>query len=154
MAQLKNPRLLSSALLVLTLAAGFLGGMAWQKRQVAAALAEEARSRGDGGQEGRRMVIDEVGLEPERRVQVDEIIRHFRARMRALDEEFQGAYAPRQRALIRSTRDSIKSVLSPAQEATYDSLLAVRYQDRNRDGERSSREDRRDGGRSGSRGGR
>lgn len=123
MARFRKASVLSILLLVLTLVAGFLGGVAWQGNQAMApepdeTPAEEPRDRGS-----RRLVIDEVGLEPAKRAEVDAILQHFMARVQALHKEF----TPRHRALLRDTRDSIKSVLEPDQRASYDSLLAVRY---------------------------
>lgn len=146
MAGMRRASVLSVALLAVTLVAGFLGGVAWQKSQVAAVQADEGeddprRDRGD-----RRMVIDEVGLEPDKRAEVDEIIQHFmvhmralyaefephRERLEALNDEYEEAYRPQQRELFRRTRDSIKAILAPEQRALYDSLLAVRYAGRER----------------------
>lgn len=146
MAGVRKASVLSIVLLVVTLAAGFFGGVAWQRSQVDPEQAEEGgddprRDRGD-----RRMVIDEVGLESGKRAEVDEIIQHFmvhmralyaefeehRDRMQALSDEYEQTYRPRQRELFRQTRDSIKSILAPEQRALYDSLLAVRYGDGDR----------------------
>lgn len=149
MAGMRKASVLSVALLLVTLVAGFLGGVAWQRSQVAsAAQADEGEGdpRRDRGE--RRMVIDEVGLEPAKRAEVEEIIQHFMAGMRSLYEEFgpyrervealtdeyEQAYRPKQRELFRQARDSIKSILAPGQRALYDSLLAARYG--NRDGGR------------------
>lgn len=146
MAGVRKASVLSITLLVVTLAAGFLGGVAWQRSQVVSAQGEEGgedqrRDRGD-----RRMVIDEVGLEPGKRAEVEEIIQHFmvgmralyaefedyRDRMEVLNDEYQQAYRPRQRELYRHALDSIKSILTPEQSALYDSLMAVRYSNRDR----------------------
>ena len=146
MAGLRKASVLSVALLVVTVAAGFLGGVAWQKGQVASVQAEDADDDQRRDRSERRMVIDEVGLEPGKRAEVEEIIRHFmiqmrslheefepvRARMQALNDEFEEAYRPRQRDLFRQTRDSIKSILAPDERTLYDSLLAVRYGDGDR----------------------
>ena len=143
MAVARKAGVLSIALLVVTLAAGFLGGVAWQRSQ-ADSVAEE-----DGGDDrrrdrsDRRMVIDEVGLESGKRAEVEEVIQHFMVRMRTLhdeyepfrvrvrevNDEYEEAYRPKQRELFRQARDSIKSLLAPGQRALYDSLLAVRYGD-------------------------
>lgn len=104
------------------------------------------------------MVIDELGLQPDKRTEVEEIIQHFMVRMRALygeyepmrvrvrelNDEYEQAYRPKQRELFRLTRDSIKSILAPEQRVLYDSLLAVRYGNRNRDRDGSA--EGRDGG--------
>lgn len=142
MAGMRKASVLSVALLAVTLVAGFLGGVAWQRSQVAsAAQTDEGEDdpRRDRGE--RRMVIDEVGLEPAKRAEVEEIIQHFmvgmrslyeefepyRERVEALNDEYEQAYRPKQRELFRQARDSIKSILAPGQRALYDSLLAARY---------------------------
>ena len=134
-AAMKRPRLVSAILLILTLAAGFAIGLAWRGNRAQPAEADAPSSR-DADRGRRALVIHEIGLDPETRAQVDEIISHFGSRTRALDREFREAYRPRQRALIGQARDSIRSVLTPEQVAVYDSLLAVRYDGRGRDGSR------------------
>lgn len=132
----RHPRLMSAVLLLLTLSAGFLGGVAWHGSRQPAVTQEDGQDGQDreGGEDRsrRRLVLDEIGLDPEVRSQADEIIRHFRAEMRVLDEEFQEAYRPRQRALVTAVRDSIKTLLTAEQAMVYDSLLSVRYDRRGR----------------------
>ena len=147
MASFKRARVASGALLVVVAAAGFLGGLAWQAGRTDSGVPEQRESRDERGRESRRLVIDEVGLTPAKRAEVEEIIQHFTVRMRALDEEFRAAYQPireayepRRRDLFRATRDSIKAILLPEERALYDSLLTARYRDRDRD---SSGEERR-----------
>ncbi len=156
--------MLSIALLVVTLAAGFFGGVAWQRSQVASARPDEGDSEPGRDRAERRMVIDEIGLAADKRAEVEEIIQHFMVRMRALHAEFEPmrvrvrelsdeynqAYRPRQRELFGQTRDSIKSILAPEHRVLYDSLLAVRYG--GRDGDRDGSGDGR--GRGGPDGGR
>jgi len=150
MAGLRKASVLSIALLTVTLAAGFFGGVAWQRNQPVSAQSDEGGAEPRRDRSERRMVIDEVGLEPDKRTEVEEIIQHFMARMRALhgefepmrvrvrelNDEYEQAYRPKQRELFRQTRDSIKAILAPEQRALYDSLLAERYgnSDRDRDG--------------------
>lgn len=148
----RYPRLASVLLLLTTAAAGFWAGVAWQGRgapQLAgdgAARAEasegsEVRTgardeQGEGDRERRRWAIDEIGLPPETRAQAEEILRHFRTRMRTLDQEFQEAYRPRHAEIVRRARDSVRSILAPEQVLAYDSLLAVRYEGRGQRGGR------------------
>lgn len=149
MARLKRARVVSGALLAVVAAAGFLGGLAWQAGRTDSGVPEQRESRGERGREERRLVIDEVGLTPAKRAEVEEIIQHFTVRMRALDEEFRAAYEPireayepRRRDLFRATRDSIKAILLPEERALYDSLLVIRFGDRNRDRDSSGEERR------------
>jgi len=149
MASFKRARVASGALLAVVAAAGFLGGLAWQAGRTDGRAPEQRESRDERGREERRLVIDEVGLTPAKRAEVEEIIQHFTVRMRALDEEFRAAYQPlreayepRRRDLFRATRDSIKAILLPEERALYDSLLVVRFGDRDRDRDSSGEERR------------
>ncbi len=152
MARLKRARIVSGALLAVVAAAGFLGGAAWQASRTDAESPERRESRDDRGREDRRLVIDEVGLAPAKRAEVEEIIQHFTVRMRALDEEFRAAYEPireayepQRRDLFRATRDSIRAILLPEERALYDSLLVVRFGNRDRDRNSSGEERRGEG---------
>lgn len=127
MARFKKAGVLSVALLILTAGAGFLGGVAWERSRGVPDSPADPEAQGRHDRENRRLVIDEVGLEPAKRAEVEEIIQHFMARMRVLDKEFRQAYRPRQRELYRGVRDSIGSILPPEQRVLYDSLLLVRY---------------------------
>lgn len=157
MAQDTRARLISVLLLALTLAAGFMFGLAWSARQPADAFPPEEMAAGvaepeaeEGTEEAdtersRGPVIYEIPMDPGQRAGVDEIIRHFRSNMRALNEEANREYERYDRdrtALMMATQDSIKAILNPAQIAQYDSLLAVRYAG-NRDGRGDSRRERR-----------
>ena len=125
-----NAGVLAATLLVLTVVVGFLGGVAWQRGRAAPPRSPGSGEEGSHDREDRRLVIDEVGLEPAKRAEVEEVVQHFLARMRALEKEFEQAYRPRQRELYRTARDSIKSILPLEQRALYDSLLEVRYRGR------------------------
>ncbi len=160
MANDKRARLISVLLLILTFAAGYMLGLARESRRSAEAVpsvdavvadeaAQEAASPDEAPRDedadssrAREPVIYELGLEPEQRERVAEIIRHFRGRMRTLNRESRAAYDRDQTALLNATRDSIKSILNPVQVVQYDSLLAVRYPpERGRQGD--DRRDRR-----------
>lgn len=149
MARFKKAGVLSVALLILTAGAGFLGGVAWERSRGVPDSPADPEAQGHRDRENRRLVIDEVGLEPAKRAEVEEIIQHFMTRMRVLDKEFRQAYRPRQRELYRGVRDSIRSILPPEQRVLYDSLLVVRYGSGHGGGADSSRsgkaKDHRDG---------
>ncbi len=131
MASLGKARFVSFALLLLTFAAGVLAGVAWWGNRADPPPVAEEGGEGQRGREGRRLVIDEVGLEPAKRAEVDEIVQHYRAAMRELNEEIDAEFEPRRRGLVRATLDSIRSVLAPEQLAAYDSLRAARFRSRN-----------------------
>ena len=157
MAQDKRARLISVLLLVLTLVVGFMFGLAWSSRQPTDAFpveetaetgaepeAEETIEQADTAR-NRGPVIYEVQMDPNQRAGVDEIIRHLRSNMRALNDEAQEDYQRYDRSrtmLLAATQDSIKAILNPDQIAEYDSLLEARYP-RNRDGRGDPRRERR-----------
>lgn len=123
-----SARLLSTALLILVLGVGFLMGMAWNGSEASAGVVEaDSTSREP---ERRTRMIDQVGLDPQQQQEVDRIVEHYRVRMRALDREFQEAYRPRRGEIVRQTRDSLKTVLTPDQVLRYDSLLEARDRER------------------------
>jgi len=163
MANDKRARLISVLLLILTFAAGYMLGLARDSRRADEAVtsvdwvvgddeaAQEPEPPDDeppdeqaDSSRARGPVIYQLGLEPAQRERVEEIIRHFRGRMRTLNRESREAYDREQTALLDATRDSIKAILSPGQVVQYDSLLAVRYPpDRGRQGQGDDRRDRR-----------
>ena len=140
-----SARLTSVALLFVVLGTGFLMGMAWDTQGVVSAASVETVETPEEP-ERRRLVIDDVGLEPERRIQVDLVIEHFQGRMDALNAEFQEAYAPKRRELYRETRDSIKALLTEEQVDTYERLLEKRWAERNQEQEDENDGSEQDGG--------
>lgn len=145
----QQARLISVVLLFVTLAAGFMLGMAWDSRRPAqdgtpeeivelpTPEPEDAKEE-EAGERQRGPVIYEVGMQPGQRVAVDEIIRHFRSSMNALQDDAEQDYNRKRMDLLSATQDSLKATLNPDQVAEYDSLLAVRYSPNrgDRDGER------------------
>lgn len=151
MAPFKQARVASVLLLVLTLAAGVLIGMAWNERRTGAVVDQVEIVRQDGEaarpemaddtpQEGERQrrqsTIYELDLDPAQHDQVDELIEHFRQGLKDLDSEMEREMWRQRGRLANAVRDSIKSILRPEQAMVYDSLLAERY----------GRSDRRDRG--------
>ncbi len=136
----QQARFISVVLLFVTLAAGFMLGMAWDTRRPAQTgtaevvaiqtpdveETQEDAEQGDTERE-RGPVIYEVVMQPEQRAAVDEIIVHFRSSMDALREAARRDYDRERMDLLMATQDSIKAVLNADQIAEYDSLLAARY---------------------------
>lgn len=134
----QQARFISVVLLFVTLAAGFMLGMAWDARRPAetraveevvelpAEEADESAEQEDTERE-RGPVIYEVVMQPEQRAAVDEIIVHFRSSMDALREGARRDYDRDRMDLLMATQDSIKAVLNADQISEYDSLLAARY---------------------------
>lgn len=127
-------RLTTVAILALVLATGVVLGVAVAPRLTAGNEPAEVddrrgeRSSGDRSAErsGRRrpLIVEQVGLSEGQKTQVDSIVTLQRARMRALQEEFNNAYMPRYRELLEETRDAVRGVLTSDQRVMYDSLLA------------------------------
>ena len=148
----QQARLISVVLLFVTLAAGFMLGMAWDSRRsspdgapeevVEIATPEPEEPEEEDTERQRGPVIYEVGMEPGQRAAVDEIIGHFRSSLDALRDDAERDYNRNRRDIVMATQDAIKAVLNSDQIAEYDSLLAVRYAPNRGD---------RDGGRRGSR---
>lgn len=159
MAPFKQARVASVLLLILTLAAGVLIGMAWSERSEGALddpveivdrpgdaarpdMAEEPPDEDE--RERRPPTIYELDLDPAQRGHVDEIIQHFQQGLEDLDTEMERELWRRRGRLASAVRDSIKSVLRPEQVMVYDSLLAERYGSgrRSRDDDRGNGRDR------------
>lgn len=144
MAAFKQARVASVVLLLLTLAAGVLMGMAWSERRGRAVVepvpleepptpSQAARpdtadeSRDEGDRPSRQPVIYDLDLDLGQREQVDMMIQHFRQSWENLDNEMDRQLGSSRRQLSSTLRDSLKSILRPEQAVVYDSLLAERY---------------------------
>lgn len=149
----KRARLMTLAVLFLVFVSGFLVGFALDRSLTAGPAGDEVEAQADRRDRDdddddrrdkrRRYVIDRVELGPEQRSRVDSIIAFHRQRTRELSEEFEDEYRPRYREIVSSTRESIKSVLTEEQAATYDSLLGERARHRSRhDDDSRQRENR------------
>jgi len=121
-------RLTTLLVLVVVFAAGVLLGLAWRGTAPGAAAGNEAVAGAapeTTGDSTRTPMYEQVGPTPEQKILIDSIVRNHREAMKQLHAEFRAAYEPRYRALIESTREAIKGVLTPEQAAAYDSLLAA-----------------------------
>ena len=128
-------RLTTGLILALVLATGVALGMAFGPSLLSEGSSAEVQtrrggvdSRSDRSQEGsqrrRPLIVEQVGLSPEQKTQVDSIVFSHRARMRELQEEFDQAYMPRYGAIQEETREAIRGLLTSEQRVAYDSLLA------------------------------
>jgi Spy/CpxP family protein refolding chaperone len=141
---LPGSRLRVGLVLALTFAAGIAGGIAIDRRVLAAPggrATERGMARLEGGpREGRghtpvieRFATD-LGLTPEQRTEIETILDHYRLSMRAVWQDFRPHYG----AIMDSTRTRIEQVLTPQQVEQYRALLRQRYQRRNGDTTRRS----------------
>lgn len=161
MEHVTRTRLISAAVLLLVLFTGFLMGLVWERRGGAlqqVPVAEEVREpsedprsvdrdvgrdghdgRRDGAKRERRLIVHRVDLSSEQERRVDSIVDLHQDRVRSLQRELERDYDARVRNVVMSTRESIRTVLTGAQRAEYDSLLAEH--DRNHE-DRGRRDDR------------
>lgn len=141
MERIAKMQLVSVVILVVVLVAGFLVGVAWDRSVRSDSVdttAPTTQTEGDRRERsGRRLIVEQVGLSAEQKARVDSLVAYHRDRMEALQREV----APRYRAIIEATRESIKDVLTPDQRAQYDSLLAEH--DRRRRERRDGNDDQR-----------
>lgn len=79
-------------------------------------------------------IIDQIEMDVAQRTQVDSVLRHYGKRM----TELQKSFHPRYRALVDSTNQSLRSLLTSEQLARYDALEAERLQWKSRQNSNSS----------------
>jgi hypothetical protein len=73
-------------------------------------------------------IIDQIEMDQAQRAEVDSLLKHYGRRM----TELQKSFHPRYRALVDSTNQSLRTLLSEEQLARYDALEAERLQWRSR----------------------
>jgi hypothetical protein len=125
----------AAAVLALVFVAGTAVGLAWN-RNGADASPEAVQATQDEPQ-GRIQppngwIIDRLDLSSEQKVGVDSVLDHYGARMSGL----QKSYRPRYRALVDSTVQALRGLLTEEQLDRYDSLEALSERRRSRDGSR------------------
>ena len=135
MTRVARTRVTSVGLLLLVLAAGFSMGMAWDQTVLAAATEITPEP---AEEEERGYVIYQVGLNPQQQEEVERIIEHYHAQLKALNDEFQQVYEPRRDSVGGEARKSIHEVLDEQQSVQYDSLLEVRRLKREAEGNEDS----------------
>lgn len=132
MGQGTKTRLLTVGVLVTVFGAGVLLGLAADSTLTATpAAASTAVVAGTEVEESepeapRIPMYEQVGPDPEQAVVIDSIVREHRARMDALNREFQERYDPQYRAIVEETRAAIKVVFTPEQAAQYQALVEER----------------------------
>ena len=153
--KLQRVRVATVAILALVLSAGFLLGAVWDQRldaepgSATGGSAVPTRTRARGGRRTAMYVRVTPTLSAEQLAAAEVIVARQREAAQALMKEarvdslyvamksaeraFKEVYNPRFAALMEGSRDAIKLVMTPAQVAHYDSLLADN--DRRRTGE-------------------
>jgi Spy/CpxP family protein refolding chaperone len=132
-------RLLTAGVLLTVFGAGLLFGLAVDEAAnatPAAALVLPAADSDDGdgdeqaGENRRMPMYEQVGPDAAQSVILDSIVVEHRARLDALNREFQERYDPQFRAIVEETREAIKGVFTPEQAARYQELLDARDRER------------------------
>lgn len=132
----RRARLMGLLVLVATFLAGALAGaaatrVAGAREAPDVAPADSVRGheskRGERGREGRggrseRDLLERLDLTPEQKVQVDSILERGRAEMDAFWE----VNRPRLRAIVESTREDIRQVLTPEQRVIEEQVRSER----------------------------
>jgi hypothetical protein len=143
----QRTRLATVGILCLVLGAGFLIGMAWDRRLAAqitppASTQADASADDDDDDDRRRMAfyrvepplseaqLAEAEAITARRRQAardlfeEPLIDSLYDAMKDAEDEFEDAYDPRFRALVDSSRAVIRQLMTPEQATNYDSILA------------------------------
>src|SRR5690606_24105535 len=68
-------------------------------------------------------MYDQVGADSAQSVEIAALVEKHRARMDALNREFQERYDPSFRAIVEDTREAIKEVFTPEQAARYQEMV-------------------------------
>lgn len=116
----RRARLLGISVLSAVFVAGGLAGAASGRLLNAREATVSADTTASACQERRGRLVDRIDLSPGQRQQVDSIVE----RRRAQREEFWDNEGQRMRAIMDSTRNEIRAVMTPEQRAEYDGLVA------------------------------
>ncbi len=114
-------KLVAGTALVLLFGSGVVVGLAWDQTASAStpeAVSSDRRSGRDA--DGRRLIVEDVGLSAVQKSAVDSLVVFHRHRMSDLDQEFR----PRYDTVIADLVEEIKEVLTNGQRLQYDVLLA------------------------------
>lgn len=143
-------RILTAGVLLTVFGAGLLLGFAADEAVTATPAAALVVPAADPveGEEGadaeapRRLpMYAQVGPDSVQGVVIDSIVVEHRARLDALNREFQERYDPQFRAIVEETRQAIKAVFTPEQAARYQELVDARDRQRAEDQARGGGDD-------------
>ena len=113
-------RALGLALLATIFAAGALAGAAFQRVSNRAPAATAAAADSACERKPKGLIVYQVNPTPEQRTRIDAIMERRREEM----DQFWDGEGRRLRAIVDSTRNEIRRVLTPEQRAEYDRLVA------------------------------
>lgn len=131
-------RLLTAGVLVAVFGAGLLLGFAADEAVTATPAAafvvpapEPAEDEEAGEEEPARVpMYEQVGPDSAQSLVIDSIVAQHRARLDALNREFQERYDPQFRSIVEETRAAIKGVFTPEQATRYQELVEERDRQR------------------------
>jgi Spy/CpxP family protein refolding chaperone len=132
MSRQTRTRLLTAGVLLSVFGAGVLLGFAADTTLTpppasASVAAPEGEAVSGEPEEPRRTpMYEQVGPDSAQSVQIAALVQEHRARMDALNREFQENYDPRYRAIVEETREAIKRVFTPEQAARYQEIVEER----------------------------
>jgi len=129
MGQGTKTRLVTAGVLLTVFGAGVLLGLAADSTLTAtpASAVPVVSAEGEEGEvEARLPMYAQVGPDADQSVVIDSIVREHRARMDALNREFQEQYDPQYRVIVEETRAAIKQVFTLEQAAQYQELVEER----------------------------
>lgn len=145
MSQQTKTRLLTAGVLLTVFGTGLLLGFtadtALNATPAAALVSTEASESAEAeaeteAEEPRVPMYEQVGPDSAQSVVIDSIVEEHRARIDALNREFQEHYDPQFRAIVEETRAAIRTVFTPEQAERYQELTDER--DRLRAAEQAS----------------
>lgn len=145
MSRQTRTRLLTAGVLLSVFGAGVLMGFAadttFTPPPASASVAQSTDEAVSAEPEEPRRtpMYEQVGPDSAQSVQIAALVQEHRARMDALNREFQENYDPRYRAIVEETREAIKRVFTPEQAARYQEIVDER--DRRRAAEEAANPD-------------
>lgn len=145
MSRQTRTRLLTAGVLLTVFGAGVLLGFAADSTLTAtpagAVETQPVAENEEGEAEERRRVpmYEQVGPDSAQSVVIAALVKEHRARMDALNREFQENYDPRYRVIVEETREAIKEVFTEEQATQYQEL--VEESDRRRAAEQNGGSD-------------
>ena len=130
----RRARLLGFALLLVTFIVGAFSGAAFERtlgaREPARPVDRCASQPGPFHAAPGTLIIDRVHITPEQRQRIDVILEKHRKQADSLWQ----AQKPALRGIVDSTREEIRTLLTPAQRAEYDRLREERRAQHKKDG--------------------
>lgn len=146
MSQQTRTRLLTAGVLLTVFGAGLLLGYAadttLSATPAAALVPSDDQGSEDEPEEERVPMYRQVGPDSAQSLVIDSIVQEHRARIDALNRQFQDEYDPQFRQIVEETRAAIRDVFTPEQAAQYQALTDERDRRRAEGGGDEEEDDR------------